>query len=115
MPLLTLDQAREHVRAQGVPDDADLQLKVNAACILAQEHVGRTIYPTQAELDAAVLAGTAGDTPPMVVNDLVRAAILLIVGHLYNNREDVTTGPAGVELPQGSRSLLGPYRKGMGV
>ncbi|KAB2902133.1 MAG: phage gp6-like head-tail connector protein [Burkholderiaceae bacterium] len=114
MPLLTLDQAREHVRAQGVPDDADLQLKVNAAELLVQEHAGRRIFESQQELDAAVAAGTAGDTTPMVVNDLVRSAMLLIVGHLYANREDVTTG-APVQLPSGARALIAPYRKGMGV
>ncbi len=114
MPLLTLDQAREHLRAQGVPDDADLQLKVNAAELLAQEYAGRTIFGTQQAMDDAIAAGTVWDTPPMVVNDLVRSAILLIVGHLYANREDVTTG-APVQLPTGARALIAPYRKGMGV
>ena len=62
----------------------------------------------------SIAAGTVWDTPPMVVNDLVRSAILLIVGHLYANREDVTTG-APVQLPTGARALIAPYRKGMGV
>ena len=115
MPLLSLDAAREHLRAQGVPDDADLQLKVNAAELLAQEYAGRRIYETQQELDDAVAAGTAGDTPPMVVNDLVRSAMLLILGHLYANREDVITGAIATDIPIGSRALLAPYRKGMGV
>lgn len=114
MPLLTLDQAREHLRAQDVPDDADLQLKVGAAELLVQEYAGRRIFESQLDLDAAVAAGTAGETTPMVVNDLVRSAMLLIVGHLYENREDVTTGNP-VELPVGARVLIGPYRKGMGV
>lgn len=114
MPLLTLDQARDHLRAQGIADDADLQLKINAAELLAQEYAGRRIYATQQELDDAVAAGSAGDTPPMVVNDLVRSAMLLLVAHLYENREDVTYG-APVQLPTGARVLLGPYRKGMGV
>ena len=115
MPLLTLDQAREHLRAQASDDDADLALKINAAELLAQEYVCRQIFATQAEMDAAVLAGTAGSTPPMVCNDLVRAAMLLTIGHLYANREEVVTGPAPTQLPMGSRILLAPYRKGMGV
>lgn len=114
MPLLTLDQAREHLRAQGVADDSDLQLKLNAAELLAQEYAGRTIFENQQALDVATAAGTVWDTPPMVVNDLVRSAILLILGHLYANREDVTTG-APVQLPTGARALIAPYRKGMGV
>lgn len=115
MPLLTPDRAREHLRADDPADDADLQLKINAAELLAQEYAGRRIYETQADMDAALAAGTAGDTPPMVVTDLVRAAMLLIVGHLYANREDVVTGATAVELPHGARALLAPYRKGLGV
>lgn len=42
-------------------------------------------------------------------------AILLIVGHLYANREDVVVGAAVAELPQGSKALLWPYRRGLGV
>lgn len=114
MPLLTPDQALAHLRADADQVDAqDLQLKLTAAELMACEYLGRSVYADQAALDAAMLAGTAGDAP-MVCNDLVRAAILLILGHLWANREDVTTG-APVELPNGSRSLLAPYRKGMGV
>lgn len=112
--LISLEQAREHLRAQGGDDDADLTLKINAAQLLAQEHLCRQLYATQAELDAAVLANTAGSAP-MVCNDLVRAAILLILGHLYANREDVVTGTISTALDMGSRSLLAPYRQGMGV
>lgn len=113
--LISLDQAREHLRAQGGDDDADLTLKINAAQLLAQEYLNRKLFATQAELDAAVLAGTAGDMPPMVCNDLVRAAMLFIIGHLYANREDVVTGTISTALDMGSRALLAPYRQGMGV
>lgn len=113
--LISLDQAREHLRAQGGDDDADLTLKINAAQLLAQEYLNRKLFATQAELDAALLAGTAGDMPPMVCNDLVRAAMLFIIGHLYANREDVVTGTISTALDMGSRALLAPYRQGMGV
>ncbi len=112
--LISLDQARDHLRAQDSDDDADLTLKISAAQLLAQEYVGRQIFATQPELDAAVLAGTAG-TAPMVCNDLVRAALLLILGHLYANREDVVVGTLSTALDMGSRTLLATYRVGMGV
>lgn len=51
----------------------------------------------------------------MVVNAAVKAAILLILGHLYANREDVVTGTIATDIPMGSRALLMPYRTGMGV
>jgi len=51
----------------------------------------------------------------MVVNPAIQAACLLILGHLFANREDVATGVTVAELPMGSRHLLGPYRIRMGV
>lgn len=112
--LLTLDQARNHLRAQGLDDDDDLTLKISAVGLMAQEYTGRQIYPTQDDLDAAVAAGTAGDSP-MVVTDLVRLALLLMLGTAYENRSDVVVGGTPYELPNGSRRFLEPYRKGMGV
>jgi hypothetical protein len=74
-----------------------------------------------AERDAAIRyaeeayarALTASDmaTRGMVVNESVKAALLLGVGSLYENRGD----GAGGELPLGARSLLQPYRVGMGL
>lgn len=40
----------------------------------------------------------------IVINDLVIAAMLLIVGWLYENRED------GAEIPKAARDLLSAYR-----
>ena len=114
-PLLTFDQALAHLRCE--PDQAhpdDLALKISAVEILASEHLGRTVYADLPEMAAAVLDGTAGDHP-MVCNDLVRAAMLLMLGHLWANREDVVTGPIATQLPSGARALLAPLRKGMGV
>lgn len=51
----------------------------------------------------------------VVVNDVIRAAILLTLGHLYANREDVVTGVSVAQLPSGVQYLLQPYRAGMGV
>lgn len=112
--LITPEQARAHLRIDGADDADDLALKTEAAEQLAAEFLNRQVFADQPALDAAVAAGTAGDAP-MVVNSLVRAAILLILGHLHANREDVVVGTIATELPQGSRSLLAPYRVGMGV
>lgn len=51
----------------------------------------------------------------IVINDAVVAACLLILGNLYANREDVVIGTISSELPMGSKSLLMPYRVGMGA
>jgi hypothetical protein len=36
--------------------------------------------------------------------------MLLIIGHLYENRENVIVGHTVNELPQGAMALLNPYR-----
>lgn len=40
----------------------------------------------------------------------IKAAILLIIGHLYEHRESVVIGANPLELPQGACFLLDPYR-----
>lgn len=50
----------------------------------------------------------------IVVNDLIKAGILLILGHLFENREDVVAGVSVAQLPRGSQHLLTPYRVEMG-
>jgi len=44
----------------------------------------------------------------------VKQAMLLLIGHLYQNRESVTEGQM-YEMPQGFTALLTPYRLMMGL
>lgn len=46
----------------------------------------------------------------MVVNEAIKAAVLLIVGHLFANREDVVAGVSVAQLPNGAEWLLQPYK-----
>jgi hypothetical protein len=46
---------------------------------------------------------------------MIRAGVLLILGHLFENREDTVAGATVASLPQGSRVVLMPYRVSMGV
>ena len=46
----------------------------------------------------------------IVVNDSIKSAVMLIVGHLYANREDVATGVSVTKLPNGAEWLLQPYK-----
>jgi uncharacterized phiE125 gp8 family phage protein len=48
--------------------------------------------------------------PDSAVPPSIKHAILLKLGHMYENREEVVTGTIAAELPQTSRDLLGPYR-----
>lgn len=46
----------------------------------------------------------------MVVNEAIKAAVLLIVGHLFAHREDVLSGVSVAKLPNGAEWLLAPYK-----
>lgn len=113
MSVISLAIARHHLRD---PDDDDeyLELLIEAAEGQAMDYLNRRIYADQLTLDEAVAAGDAGDRP-MVCNKQIAAACLLILGHLYANREDVVIGTIATELPQGSKALLNPHRVGWGV
>lgn len=114
MPILTTAQAIDHCRADPDADALMVELYLGAATDAAQDYLGRRVFADQAELDAAVADGKAGELP-MVANHAIRAAILLICGHLFANREDVVVGLSAVALPHGSRDLLRPHRKVPGL
>ena len=46
----------------------------------------------------------------MVVNEAIKAAVLLIVGSLYTQREDAVVGVSVEQLPNGAEWLLAPYK-----
>lgn len=113
MELITIEQARAHCRADP-EDDELLHVYSSASEGAAQQFLNRRVFPDAASMEAAVLDGTAG-CEPIVVNDSVRAAVLLMLGHLYRNREEVITGTIVSEMKEGARNLLWPYRIGLGV
>jgi len=113
MPVTSMAIARHHLRD---PDDDDEYLEhlIEAAEGQAMDYLNRRFYADQQALNEAVAANDAGESP-MVCNKQIKAACLLILGHLYANREDVVTGTIATELPQGSKALLTPHRIGWGV
>lgn len=113
MGVIAIETAMQHLRADGA-DQALVQLLLNAAEQTAQDYLDRKFFQDAEALAAAVLAGDAG-SDPIVINDAIIAACLLILGNLYANREDTVVGVSAVSLPNGSRSLLHPHRVGLGV
>ncbi|WP_238541913.1 head-tail connector protein [Acidovorax sp. CF316] len=112
--MVPLPTALAHLRADGAGEDALITTYLEAAEEAASDYLNRKLYATQDDLDAAVLAETAG-LDPMVMGPAVRSAVLLILGHLYANREDVVAGVTVAELPQGSKALLRPHRRIAGL
>lgn len=115
--IVSLATVKAHLRVTHSAEDALITLYAEAAEKVAQNFINRNVYADDEALDAAVIDDTAG-ADPMVITGAITAAILLIAGHLYYNREDVVTGTSStsaVALPLGSQYLLQPYRKGLGV
>lgn len=157
MTMISVEVAKSHLRVVGNDEDADIELKLEAAEQSAVSYLNRNVYPDQAVLDAAIEAApvafaaarheqlaamaaaalmTDCDERAMaqlaaaerwstarltsihthrgiVINSTIKAAILLIVGHLYENREDVVVGLSVAQLPLSATSLLRPHRIGV--
>ena len=109
MSLVTLLQAKLHLRVDGTHEDSLIQLFIDAAEQSTADYLERGVYA-----DADALAAPGADPNGIVVNPAIVAAVLLQVGHLYANREAVTPGSAS-ELPLGVKHLLQPHRHGTGV
>lgn len=69
---------------------------------------------TRTQLDAATINYVCGYGSPSQVPQMIRQAIRMMVGTLYENREGATAGPSIQQVPFGSLpavdSLLWPYR-----
>jgi len=71
---------------------------------------GQSWPDTADRKNAVVINYDAGyGTAASAVPDLIKAGIYLIIGHLYENRQDVTKEKMN-ELPIGSKSLFDMYR-----
>jgi hypothetical protein len=115
-----IDQAEMVSAKAGIPQMMQAAREANSATVaaahLVDEHCDRCIlleHARQALADAweevdAVAYG-------ILLNPEIVSACLLIVGHLFANREDVVVGALATELPLASKHLLTPYRARMGV
>jgi uncharacterized phage protein (predicted DNA packaging) len=105
MTIITLETAKLHLKVDTTDDDAMIEIYLGAAERAAMDYCNRTIYGAE---------GMGSDLDGVVINDAIKAAILLNLGHLYVNREGVDTVQKQ-ELPLGIQSLLQPYRIGIGM
>lgn len=105
MPLVTDAQVRNHLR---IDEGEDVSVYVAAGEGMAADFLNRAIYEDEAALTAAA------DPDGVVVNAVIQAAILLIVGDLYRDRENDKQGTY-TPSSTGTDRLLSPYRIGMGA
>lgn len=155
MSLISLTEAKLHLRVDGSDEDATLAIYIAAAEASTSQFIQRNIYATSGELNNAIAAAPAALTTAttaydaavaaaqalsdateqalalsaaesayvkaqeayrwakvgIVVDETIKAAVLLHLGTLYANREAVVAGSyVAVELPLGLKHLLSPYR-----
>jgi len=101
-------------------DDAGATQTMAAANYIVDTYQGRVVLAEGAEwpdgelypASAVRVRYVAGYGAASTVPAPIKAAMLLLVGHLYENREAVASGAgvASAELPLGVRALLAPYR-----
>lgn len=99
MAVVSLSEAKNHLRVDQSAEDALIQVYLDAAIDYVRNFLNTDI---PGELDSPVSTPSA-----------IKAAIYLIVGGLYEHREqysevDIKENPA-------VKNLLFPYRRGMGI
>lgn len=98
---LDLERAKLHLRIDSSDEDTLIEAWIDAAYLAIEGTIFRKVYATEPEIPDA-------DRVAIAANEAINAAALLIVGHLYANREAIATAQA-IELPMGAQWLLTPY------
>lgn len=86
--LITLQQARDHLRSDTTADDADLTLKIKAASELVMEYLKPEGCATFTDSAGDLFLDSAGDA--IGVPWRVQAGTCLMVGYLYKDRDEDT-------------------------
>lgn len=126
--LLTLAEAKAHLRVIDDTDDSLIEMYLASAFEQCESFLNRRIVADHYEAEAIVAEYPAFDAAtdneieysltyptPIVVNSTIKCAALLVLGNLFENRQSIILGTISSEIPMGFKSLLMPYRVNMGV
>lgn len=102
MPLVDLQTAKEHLRVDHAADDVDILLKLEMASSIVVNYLKLPVGTW--ELDPESSSG-AGDSNVDDAPWPVQAAVLLVLGSLYKDREGQVD-----PLSEAAKSLLHRYR-----
>ena len=103
MPLVSLEVAKRHLRVLHSDDDSQIELYAAAAESIVVEYLDRAVLAVGSALPA-------DDALAINVTPAITAAILLLVGDLYENREADPDATGNAMLPKAVRALLAPWR-----
>lgn len=114
--LVTLQQARDHLRSDSDADDADLTLKIEAASAAVLDYLGEFV-PRDSQGDP--VTDSQGEIVGVKERALTRMklATLVAVAYFYRERDGSqehavpTQWGYGYALPQGATALLYSLRK----
>ncbi|AVI87289.1 phage gp6-like head-tail connector protein [Pseudomonas syringae] len=110
-----LAMARADVKDRLKSSRVAFQAAKDAAALVEDEGDRcRLLAHAKSELTSAI-DDIEMDAYGIVINPSITAACLLALGSLYANREDVVIGTTAIELPNGAKYLLMPYRIRMGA
>lgn len=104
--MIELSTVKEHCRIEPdfTDDDNLLGIYSGAAGRYVQKWTRRTLYQLNTD------PGYDTDENRLLLGDDIRAAMLLLIGHWYANRETVGVGVSATEVPFAVEALLQPYR-----
>lgn len=104
--MIDLGLVKSHCRIDSdfTSDDQLLKVYIEAAVSYVQSWTRRQLYPS------ADSPGYSDDPDGMLLNDAIKAAILLCISQWYSNREGVVVGETVSEMPIAVQALLQPYR-----
>lgn len=109
--LVTLTQARDHLRSDATADDTDLELKIKAASRAVLTYLKPAGVAALLEVDSS---GDPIEDSDGVIEDApedLQLATLLLIGVFYRDREGTETANwTPGYLPGPVISLLYPYR-----
>lgn len=111
--LVTLEQAKAHLRVDDPFEDNDLTLKIEAASGLVLNHMkGRTIFDPERNPGGSVVLDSSGAVVyTTAVRAEIRYAVLLLVGYMFRARDnDKDQEFTGSSLPRPIIAILNPLR-----
>ena len=104
--MLSLELVKQHcnIDPDFTDDDKLLALYTNSAVKFVESYTRRTLYEKE------VSEGYQEDADHLLLTDDVSAAMLLLIGQWYENREGVISGRSFSTQPFAVEALLQPYR-----
>lgn len=108
MALLDIAVVRRHLRIMHEDEDEEIAVYQVAAESIVISYLDREVVAVDVSLP---IEGEVDHDPCTIhVTPAITAAILLLVGDLYENREADAESKGDAVLPRAVRSLLAPWR-----